>query len=199
MGIRLLRRKRANAESKNTVKPSVENTSESSAKNQGKSTDSSKADNPPPSEEETDKVDNKPKRKNKGESFFQRLANSTKSIYNNIKEFRETENKTLVVKLCFRFLAKLFRALNLKKLMLRGEVGFENPSDTGLFFGAFWALTGILDNVPINNRIIGNYNEKVFTVDAQLSGRTTIWGLLFPFAVFLFQPSVWALYKKFSE
>ena len=85
-----------------------------------------------------------------------------------------------IIGLCFQCLQKFIKALKPKRLDISGIIGFDDPCTTGWFMGAYEAAAGTAQ-LRHKIRLLGSYHEKALQLDIEAKGRTSLWGLLWPF------------------
>jgi len=91
---------------------------------------------------------------------------------------------------------RLLKKLKPKYFYAGGEIGFESPAVTGVFFGALGAVQGMK---KINVKLTGNFNEEACELDVKLKGSFSLGGLLVPFARFALSKPVWKLIKEYIK
>lgn len=135
--------------------------------------------------------------KEKLKSFIQRIKELIVEIikYKDMaKQFDREFGIKKVFKISLIYLIKLLKALRLKKFVINGKIGFDNPADTGVVIGA---IAMIRPYVPANINIDGDFNNKVFTGDIILKGRTNLLFVLIPVVKYILTEPVWAIIKKY--
>ncbi len=149
------------------------------------------------SEEKGNNTKNKHKILKKFKSFIQRIRKLIPEIieYKDMaKDFDKEFGIKNVFKITWKYFVKILKALRLKKFVVNGKIGFDNPADTGVAIGA---IAMIRPYIPININIDGDFNNKIFTGDILLKGRTNLLFILIPVIKYILTEPIWAIIKKY--
>jgi len=109
-------------------------------------------------------------------------------------------HRKTIINLGVSALKKLLKVAKPKKFEISGVVGFDDPSHTGLFIGAYEAIAGAL-MVRQNVRLAGDFSAEgiVFKIDAFAKGRANMARLAWPVLWFALQKPVrgliWGMLK----
>ena len=91
---------------------------------------------------------------------------------------------------------KLLKHIRPRKLVIKGEVGFDDPSLTGKII----AITSMLK--PFLGRhvnIVGNFEEPVICIEGKIRGHITVLKVLWTGAVLYFNKNIRKIIKMFRE
>lgn len=119
---------------------------------------------------------------------FKNISNTIKGICDTIKSLLEKKDKVIAfyyMEVHQYAIAKiksqifyLFKRLKPKKFMIKGRLGFEDPSITGKFIGFMSVLYPIYGNAI---DVIPDFQNKIYDMTVELKGKIRI----FPFVVVL--------------
>ena len=101
-------------------------------------------------------------------------------------------DKALILRHTKDLLARLIRAVRPKRFVLRGLVGFEDPSVTGQLIGGiavFRAMSGWDVNIK------ASFDESALRLRGMVAGRLTLWSLLWPLVRCVLQKPIWRIVK----
>ena len=117
---------------------------------------------------------------------FAEIFNQAKAVYNH-------PDKDEILKEIIILIKRLLKALDPDQLRLESEFGFEAPDTTGMVLGAAGIIKAMIfkDNYKIYLK--GNFNEKIFNINAGLRGKLSLWSGLWPLLAFIFKKPVWKI------
>ena len=96
-----------------------------------------------------------------------------------IKDKLTSAELKIIMNLCKRALHKFVRALRPKRFKINGVIGFDDPSHTGWFMGAYEAIIGAFD-LRQNIRLLGSYHESALRLEVDIKGRVRLFRLMWP-------------------
>jgi len=121
------------------------------------------------------------------------------SFYDRIKKYIEII-KTKRFKKAFEFskqkIFKLLKHIKPRRLSIKGEVGFEDPSLTGTILAVTSMLIPIFGN---SVKITGNFEEPIISIEGSTKGHITILRVLWTLAVLYFNRNLRKIIKMFRE
>ena len=98
-----------------------------------------------------------------------------------------------IIEPSFDLLKNIFKKFKPKKIIMLGEIGFENPEYTGYFC----ALESFLREIKIFDLDLKHdFNKKIFDLDIYLYGRTCFLNLIFIFVKYIFDKRVFLFIKS---
>lgn len=130
-------------------------------------------------------------------NFFTGIKKFIKGIsdkINFVESFNDKYGIGNILNATINLIVKLFKNIGFKKCKINGIIGLGDPSDTGKAIGAVAVVKAF---VPLDINIEGNFEEKEFTGDFNIRGRTNLWLILFPIAKYIFTKPVWPLVKDY--
>jgi hypothetical protein len=107
----------------------------------------------------------------------------------------DSQGKT-IIKLVLVTIKKILLVLRPKYFDISGVVGFSDPSQTGMFFGAYEAVAGIF-RIRDNVRLWGDFNTEttVIKTRGEVRGSVSIFRLMLPVASLVLKKPVRKLIK----
>jgi len=134
-----------------------------------------------------EKKQEKDEKNNSSDDNPESFSQKTEKIKNNLKKLLNTANTVLtyphrktimeLILVCFK---KYRRILIPKHLKINGEIGFSDPSRTGIFFGVYGVIVSILEIQSIRLQAVFDIDETILRLDADIRGSITIAGLTWP-------------------
>jgi len=118
---------------------------------------------------------------------------SVKNIYNKFVYFKNYPQKKEIIKYSFNFIKELFFAVKPKELYINAVVGFDKPSNTGVFLG-FAAI--ICEFIPFDIYLSGDFEKSFFEGNAKINGKTSVFRMGIPVLRFLLKKPIWNLLKN---
>ncbi len=115
------------------------------------------------------------------------FAANIKGYADSIQSLNEKYDLRAVIVRTLRLVKKLFKNTGFKVFEINGIIGFEDPSLTGKLLGIKSAAECI---IPVNMNIDGDFNEKRLEGSAALSGRTNLFRILFPIAIYILRKPI---------
>lgn len=122
------------------------------------------------------------------------LLGKAKKYKPEAKAFDKEFNIKKVLKISWKFFVKLLKALRLKKFEVNGKIGFDSPADTGIALGA---ASMIIPFLPGNINIEGDFNNRIFTGNVFIKGRTNLLFILIPVIKYILTKPILAIIKKY--
>jgi hypothetical protein len=162
-----------------------------------------KKDKPAKEENKTDTTENNTSKKTE-EKSSKKSVRKEKNDGNKKEEKKSSKGKTLfkqatankdIINYAMILLREAISALSLKKFMVWGVIGFDDPALTGQIIGLIWFLNGIL---PVKAHIRGNFTEAEMKINVFLKGRTSFLAFAVPLIKFIFRKPVWAIIRNKS-
>ncbi len=142
--------------------------------------------------------------KNKKRSIADRLravfgrikdfVTSVKEKIRLVQSFNTKYNIKSLTEATYRLIRKLLKNIGFRRLEVAGTMGFDNPAGTGAAIGAISAVSALL---PFSIDIRGNFEQKELTGNFRLKGRTNLFRILFPIALYVFTRPVWPLARDY--
>lgn len=139
---------------------------------------------------EKNNFNNKKKIKNKKVKLKKSKLKKTKSdngIFDIINKIKTYPDKDKIINYTLKLLKKLKTAIKFKDAEIYGTIGFDDPSQTGLFLGGVSIISAFL---PINFNIKGNFEKEDFNSGIYLKGRFSLWSLGFPILVYILKKPI---------
>ncbi len=130
-------------------------------------------------------------------AIFDRIKDFAASIMEKIRlvqSFNTKYNIKSLMEATFKLVKKLLKSIGFKKLEVVGTMGFDDPAGTGKAIGAISAVSALL---PFRIDIRGNFERKELTGNFRLKGRTNLFRILFPIALYVFTKPVWPLARDY--
>jgi len=106
-----------------------------------------------------------------------------------IKDAYEYPDREAVVSLTAGLIKKILLAVKPKYIDIEGEFGFDDPSETGIVLGIYEAAAGIA-GLRREVRLNGNFNEKIFLINAKVKGKMILAKIIVPLIKYLMQKPV---------
>lgn len=139
---------------------------------------------------EKNNFNNKKKIKNKKVKLKKSKFKKTKSdngLFDIINKIKTYPDKDKIINYTLKLLKRLKTAIKFKAAEIYGTIGFDDPSQTGLFLGGVSIISAFL---PINFNIKGNFEKGDFNAGIYLKGRFSLWSLGFPILVYILKKPI---------
>lgn len=127
--------------------------------------------NPPPKKEKGVKKKEEKKKKNEKRGYINFLIDILSDLYN-------YPNKKQILILTLELFKKIIKNIRPKNISIQAEVGV-GPFETGMLMAAIAAIAP-----ELSFNIVGNFTDKVINVKLNISGRISLYKLIWPLVAF---------------
>ncbi|MDR1066595.1 MAG: hypothetical protein LBL35_04065 [Clostridiales bacterium] len=130
---------------------------------------------------------NKTKKVKRRSEKDEKSGGKWRTLYDGVKN---VENLGDVLKSAFIFVRRTFASVKPRMFKIYGEIGFDDPSVTGLFMAI---LSVIMGAAALKADIIGRFDGAVSALNIYAAGEFTLFSIARPAALFVFSKEVWPM------